>query len=473
MLWTHAVSDIVIGLSYFSIPLAMAAFLARRPDLPFRRIYWGFVAFILACGTTHLLDVWTLWVPDYAVAALAKAVTAGTSVFTAATLWWLLPEAATLPTPSQLREVSRERDAAETANAQSSAFLARVSGEIRTPLSSILGFTDLLLGESDLRPEDRRRLDIIQESGSSLLAVAETIVDFSRHGGEGGEPFDLRGLVMAAAAVARSAAAGRGTAISVAIDEGVPERVRGDADALRRVVLALLAEAAAPGGPVALALRGAGEGGVLALTVAGPEEAFAEAPAEGAARTGPEQGLALCRRLLARMGGDIAVARRPGEGATARVRLALEAAPRPVRDPAPRRGAASEAFPTAPRILLVEDAPENQELVRLMLEEEGYAVEAASDGAAAVARIRAAPYRLVLMDVGMPTMDGITATRRIRELAGPSGRVPIVAMTGNVLPQHLDACREAGMDDVIAKPFKRTELLAVIAHWTRLESAAG
>ncbi|MGC8074072.1 histidine kinase dimerization/phospho-acceptor domain-containing protein, partial [Salmonella enterica] len=83
--------------------------------------------------------------------------------------------------------------AAETANAQSSAFLARVSGEIRTPLSSILGFTDLLLGESDLRPEDRRRLDIIQESGSSLLAVAETIVDFSRHGGEGGEPFDLRG----------------------------------------------------------------------------------------------------------------------------------------------------------------------------------------------------------------------------------------------------------------------------------------
>ncbi|MGF2075471.1 hypothetical protein, partial [Enterococcus casseliflavus] len=91
----------------------------------------------------------------------------------------------------------------------------------------------------------------------------------------GGEPFDLRGLVMAAAAVARSAAAGRGTAISVAIDEGVPERVRGDADALRRVVLALLAEAAAPGGPVALALRGAGEGGVLALTVAGPEEAFA------------------------------------------------------------------------------------------------------------------------------------------------------------------------------------------------------
>jgi CheY-like chemotaxis protein len=117
--------------------------------------------------------------------------------------------------------------------------------------------------------------------------------------------------------------------------------------------------------------------------------------------------------------------------------------------------------------------PANQELVRLILEEEGFVVDTAADGAEAVAKIRTAPYRLVLMDAQMPTMDGLTATRRIRSLECAAGRVPIVAMTANVMPDQLDTYREAGMDDVIAKPFRRAQLMGVIAHWTLIEADGG
>src|ERR1700679_1124295 len=104
LIWTYAVSDVGIGIAYFTIPLALAVFIHRRRDLAFRPIFWLFAAFILLCGTTHWLDVLTLWVPAYGLEALVKAATGAVSLVTAIVLWWQMPEALALPSPSQLRE---------------------------------------------------------------------------------------------------------------------------------------------------------------------------------------------------------------------------------------------------------------------------------------------------------------------------------------------------------------------------------
>jgi signal transduction histidine kinase len=106
LIWTHVVSDALIGTAYFSIPVALAYFVSRRPDVAFTWMFWAFAAFILACGTTHYFAIWTLWVPDYGVEALIKAITAAASVATAIALWPLLPRAMALPSPAQLREAN-------------------------------------------------------------------------------------------------------------------------------------------------------------------------------------------------------------------------------------------------------------------------------------------------------------------------------------------------------------------------------
>lgn len=106
LIWIHAISDTVIGLAYYSIPLALAYFAMKRPDIGFSWVIWCFVAFILACGTTHFLSIWTLWVPDYGIEGLVKAATAIVSVMTAILLWPLLPKVIALPSPAQLRAVN-------------------------------------------------------------------------------------------------------------------------------------------------------------------------------------------------------------------------------------------------------------------------------------------------------------------------------------------------------------------------------
>src|SRR3954453_16528977 len=103
LIWTHAISDAVIGLAYFSIPIALASFVSRRRDVAFTWVFWAFAFFILACGTTHFFSIWTLWFPDYGAEALIKAATAAASIATAIALWPLLPKALALPSPAQLR----------------------------------------------------------------------------------------------------------------------------------------------------------------------------------------------------------------------------------------------------------------------------------------------------------------------------------------------------------------------------------
>lgn len=376
------------------------------------------------------------------------------------------------------------RRVAENAAAARSRFLAMMSHEMRTPLNGVAGFADLLAGRSDLDAEAVRQARQIRESSDGLLMLVEDILDFAR--GEDTvtpEHLDLAGVALEAMSASRAEADSRG--LGLTIDDRLPPRSRfnGDRRALRQALHPLIANAVkfTTEGGVTIRLDRVGEGVAIRVSDTGcgiaPDhhaelfEAFSQADASTTRlHEGVGLGLALAARHVRRLGGRIEVESRAGEGSTFTLHLPLTRAPdapaasTAPAEPAEAAAATLDAPPHMPRVLVVDDHPVNREVARIMVQAFGCEVIEACDGQEAVQAAAANTLDLVLMDVRMPRMDGLEATRRIRALPDALGAVPVVAMTADAMPEDVVRCLAAGMNAHLPKPVSQAALFAIVSR---------
>jgi PAS domain S-box-containing protein len=372
------------------------------------------------------------------------------------------------------------RAEAERANQAKSRFLATMSHELRTPLNGILAVSEAL-GRRGLPPADQELVEIISSSGQGLLSILNEILDLSRV--ESGqlqiEPrlFSPREAVRAVAEVWRFAAEAKGLELRVQTRGLAAPRI-GDAQRLRQILSNLVNNAIkfTDRGAITLRARPVAQGQRLRFEVidSGPGvaphdrerlfEPFVQADSERTRRHGGAGlGLAICRELAGLMGGRIWVEPTPNGGACFVVDLPLalaEAAP--ARPPSGEPAVAAGRRMQDPRILVAEDHPLNRLVASIILQEAGLRFDFAEDGVAAVEAVTGGGYDLVLMDVNMPRMDGLEATRHIRALASPMRGIPIVAVTANAAPEEVEACLRAGMTAFVAKPIRAGDLLEVL-----------
>ncbi len=391
------------------------------------------------------------------------------------------------------RALSDARDAAEAANRAKSEFLANMSHEIRTPLNGVIGLTQAL-ARTELTPEQTEMLELIQSSGHTLQTLLSDILDLARV--ESGrmeiadEAFDLGRAVREAAQLYAASAADKGLSFFVDIEPEASGWVRGDVVRVKQVLTNLVSNAVkfTDQGFVSLtAARGLRPDGsaVLRFTVEDTGVGF-DAEARDRLFTRFEQadgtitrrfggtglGLAICRQLAEMMGGDLDCESEPGGGSAFILTLPMIEA----QEPSAATVIETEVDDLEPhriRVLLADDHPTNRRVVELILAQAPVDLTSVEDGAQAVAAYRDAAYDLVLMDMQMPVMDGLTATREIRlhEAALGLGRAPIVMLTANALAEHVAAGQAAGADRHLAKPFNAMELLELIGDLAEQQRA--
>ncbi len=378
-------------------------------------------------------------------------------------------------------EIAKRAEAAARAK---SIFLATMSHEIRTPLNGIIGSADLLLN-SDLTPAQREKLSVIDNCSDTLLALIDDILDFSKLD-SGAVEFELKavelGDIMANVA---NVMGQRAKAKDIAFVVDAPEaRVTTDPTRLRQILFNLVGNAVkfTDSGSVRLTARLHRERGALRVEIADTGIGISD---EARGRLfqdfsqlditinrrygGTGLGLAICHRLVAALGGSIGVA--------AQDRGSLFWFELPVVPIEPsRRQIMSDTVCTkgrvhfSGRVLVAEDNPINFEVVREMLERLGLAVDHAPNGEIALHLAGSTGYDLVLMDMQMPQMDGLEATRRIRDRG--LTELPIVGLTANAFASDRDACLTAGMDAFVSKPINRAKLLPIIERWLKASSEA-
>lgn len=390
-------------------------------------------------------------------------------------------------------DLIKAKEAAEEAAKAKASFLANMSHELRTPMNAVIGFSSLLLDET-LTPVHKEYIEGIRNGGEALLAIINDILDFSSAENDKVElehqQFSLKQLIDESLDLVAVQASQKGVILSQTINYSTPDTIIGDQGRLRQILVNLLSNAVkfTDNGKVTVSVSSKAANGdqsqisfeVKDTGIGIPQNRMNEIfePFTQLERTisrkrgGVGLGLAITKNLVELMGGKIWFESVPGKGSTFHFTIRAETVPGKQLDSRKMDRvkmdlvAAPESSPGLKpmRILVAEDNPSNQKVLVKMLKRMGYRADAVADGSEVIEALERQNYDLVLMDIKMPEMDGITATQVIRKLR-PENGPKIIAITAYALVGDRDRCLEAGMDDYISKPVQLKELEAVLKKY--------
>ncbi|MDZ8085904.1 MAG: ATP-binding protein [Nostoc sp. DedQUE12b] len=513
LVWLHIISDATIALAYYSIPFLLIYFISKRKDVPFNGVFLLFGAFIIACGTGHLMDIWTLWHPDYWISGSLKAFTAIISIYTAFALFYLMPQALSLPSPAQLEVINRalsteivERkriekelrlaeEVAQSSNQAKSEFLANMSHELRTPLNGILGYTQILQRTESLSEKGRKGVSIIYQCGSHLLTLINDVLDLSKIEARKLElyavDFYLPAFIDSVTEISRIRAEQKAIAFYVQLDPDLPTGIHTDEKRLRQVLINLLSNA----------IKFTNEGSVtfkvkviaqelntngqtnykirfeVIDTGAGiiPEQAqkifqpFEQVGNQKRQSEGTGLGLAISQNIVLLMGSQIQVQSKLGKGSTfwfeaefpeskdwAKVSRAVE------------QGTIIGYQGQSRTILIADDKWENRSVIVNLLEPVGFHVVEASQGQEGWEKALAHKPDLIITDLVMPMLNGFELIERLRQ-SEQFKEIAVIASSASVFAADQYKSIDVGANAFLPKPVEAETLLEMLRQFLQLE----